>query len=695
MRKELRKVALLGNPNSGKSSLFNAFTGLNQKVGNFPGVTTERHSGHFSHAEVKYELVDFPGSYSLYARTEDEQVFSRSLLGGEKFWAVIVVVDASNLTRSLLLLTQIKDLGFNTVVALNMLDEAFRMGLRLDISQLSQRLDMPVVATNARTGEGVKGLREALALEHSDRNTDTFFNEKELESPKLLGEVRDSFDLPNLYWAHMYLQQQDALKLSTEDATKLRSLAETHEYAREQAQGEELKKRHEIISSKLSSLLPEPTKLRYKLSDRLDKVLMHTVYGTLIFVALLFLLFQSIFAWATPFMDVIDGGFSFLSAQCSSFLPESALTDLLTDGVLPGIGGVVIFVPQIAFLFLITAILEESGYMARVMSLSDKLMCRFGLSGRSIIPLVSGMACSIPAVMATRSIGHKKERLLTMFVVPLMSCSARLPVYTTLIGLIVLDVGQWGIFNVQGGLLFGLYALGTIATLGTAALLHWILPTSVRSFLVIELPPYRLPLLRNVFFTVYERVRSFVFEAGKVIVALSVVLWVLSSYGGEEAYETAYEAVSKTGEEVNAEDAASLRLKHSYIGQLGSYIEPVIAPLGYDWKIGIALLTSFVAREVFVSTLMVVYSMDAEDDAAEEGLQARLRAERHASTGAPVFTMAVCISLLVFYAFAMQCMSTLAVVYRETGNWSMPLLQFLYMGLLAYGGAWVCYVIFS
>ena len=763
---ETKKIALLGNPNCGKSSLFNQLTGLNQKVGNFAGVTTVRVSGRFFIHKDRYELVDLPGSYSLYSRSEDDQVLQRSLLR-EKFSALIVLVDANNLRRSLLLLLQVRELGLPVLVGLSMVDEAFRAGYKIDKEALASRLGLEVIAINARRGEGIIPMKEALLELISQQKEagepisqqrgagelisqqkeagepisqqrgagepisqqrgagELISQQKEAGEPisqqrgagepisqqrkagepfsaaltlvndSLLRRIQADFRLPNTYWAYLYLQRSAALGLSTEDFSQLQAMAQKEGFSTLEAQREELRIRHQQADTILKGLLPPQSSSYYSYSERIDKVLTHRVYGSLVFLCVLLLIFQGVFAWSTPFMEAIDGSFAYLREEVSNILPQRAWSRLLTEGILTGMSGIAIFIPQIAFLFLVVGLLEESGYMGRVMTLTDRMMRRFGLNARSVIPLLSGMACAIPAVMATRGISQKKERLITILVVPLMTCSARLPVYTMLISLIVVDGGYWGPLNIQGLLLMGMYVLGTLSALGVAWLIHHLFPSKERSFLVMELPPYRWPLARNVLFTVYEKLRGFVWGAGKVILAISVVLWVLSSYGGEDRYEIDLQKEKASGHLLSAQGQASLRLEHSYMGQMGKQIEPLIAPLGYDWKIGIALIASFAAREVFVSVLAMVYSLGAEEEAIEQSLRAKLLDERNPETGEVVFNVAVCVSLLVFYAFAMQCMSTLAVVYRETRQLRWPFLQLLYMTLMAYGGAWLAYEVLS
>ncbi len=699
------KIALLGNPNSGKSSLFNHLTGLNQKIGNFPGVTVEKKSGFCSLPDGSIaEIIDLPGIYSIYPRSLDEQIVAEVLLDHHSASTpekIVVIADATNLKRGFLLLTQIIDLGLPTILALNMMDLVAKAGISYDFISLSKKLGVPVVPINARNGVGLEALKELLVKPLPVSDIAIFTVWKEAENP--IGQVRSALGIDNDYEAYQFLEQPRSLKfLTAEKKSLVDSIRSNHEFFPGKFQGAETILRYSFIQDLLNSVTLKNTDNSWKkYSSQLDKVLTHKIGGYFIFFGILFLIFQSIFAWAEGPMDLIDTSFAQLSSYLSSALPDGPLTRLVTEGLIPGIGGILIFVPQIAILFAFISILEESGYMARVVFLMDKVMRNFGLNGKSVVPLMSGVACAIPAIMATRTIDNWKERIITIMVTPLMSCSARLPVFTILIALIVPDQKALGFFNLQGLALMGLYLLGFVAALGSAWVMNLLIRVKERSFLMMELPTYRVPKWSNVGFTILEKTKTFVWEAGKVILAISVILWVLASYGPGDSVNNAREAVQEQSKNLRftkqgfEDRVAAYKLEHSYAGIIGKGIEPVIRPLGFDWKIGIALITSFAAREVFVGTMATIYSIGSvnEDDSAT--IKERMGQEINPETGGPRFTPAVGFSLLVFYTFAMQCMSTIAVVYRETKGWKWPMIQLVYMTALAYLSAFAVYQLLS
>jgi ferrous iron transport protein B len=697
------KIALLGNPNSGKSSLFNQLTGLNQKIGNFPGVTVDKRSGlTLLPNGVQAEIIDLPGIYSIYPRSLDEQIVAEVLLDHHGLTTpdkIVVTADATNLKRGLLLLTQIIDIGLPTILALNMMDLVAKSGMSYDIQKLSQKLGVPVVPINARNGVGIDELKKVLArpLPVPDRN---FFSIWE-EAKPAVRELRQKVNVDNDYEAYQFLEQPRSLKfLSKEEQSTVEKIRTTYNFFPGKFQGAETIQRYSFIQDLLNQVTLKTGDLSWKnYSNRIDRVLTHKVWGYVLFLSVLFLIFQAIFAWATLPMDFIDAQFAALSSYLHGALPEGPLTSLFADGIIPGIGGIVIFVPQIAILFAFISILEESGYMARVVFLMDRIMRKFGLNGKSVVPLMSGVACAIPAIMATRTIDNWKERTITIFVTPLMSCSARLPVFTILIALIVPNQTALGFFNLQGLALMGMYLLGFLAAIGSAWIMKILIRVKERSYLIMELPTYRIPKWSNVGYTIVEKTKAFVFEAGKVIMAISIILWVLASYGPGDKIENARDYVLKETENLRLTEQglndriAAYKLEHSYAGIIGKAIEPVIKPLGYDWKIGIALITSFAAREVFVGTIATIYSIGSvgEDDVTT--IKDRLREEVNTETGGPRFTPAVGFSLLIFYTFAMQCMSTIAIVYRETKGWKWPALQLAYMTGLAYVSAFIVFQI--
>lgn len=702
-------IALVGNPNAGKSSLFNQLTGLRQKTGNFPGVTVDKKSGTWPlDAHTTATIVDFPGVYSIYPKSPDEQLVTDILANPahpDYPDVAVVVVDASNLHRNLLLFTQIADLGVPTVLALNMLDVARDQGKEVNGARLAMRLGVPVIRINARTGEGLDQVRKAVQgqIQNPTLPAKLFFNPAD-EVPGLIADTKVLCGLDNNYLALQYVIQHDGFSfLNRDKQIALDAVIDRHQFNETAFQANETITRYKRIATLMGEAITQKKAHdQPNWSQRLDRVLLHPVWGYAIFTGILLLIFQAIFAWATPLQDLIDEGVAWLNGTLKETLPAGPLTDLLTDGVLAGIGGILVFVPQIAFLFLLVSLLEESGYMSRVMVIMDRIMRKFGLNGRSVVPLISGVACAVPAIMATRSIGTRRDRLITILVTPLMSCSARLPIYTILIALVVPDTRVLGVFNLQGLALMALYLLGLVSALLAAYVLKLILKTKERSFFIMELPTFKMPRWNHVGLSVWESVRSFVWEAGRVILAISIVLWVLANYGPGDSMQQAENRVRQQATTVSAsartpghdqlEDRiASERLEASYAGRFGHFIEPVIRPLGYDWKIGIALLSSFAAREVFVGTMATIYSIGSSADEEGVTIRERLRAERNPRTGGPMYTPAMAWSLLIFYVFAMMCMSTLAATQRETKSWKWPAVQLVYMMVLAYGAAFVTY----
>lgn len=698
-----KKIALIGNPNSGKSTLFNALTGLNQRVGNFPGVTVDKRTGSLSLKSAdgekqKYEIIDLPGTYSLYPKSVDELVTFEILCDpGNEYYPdqVVVVADSTNLTRSLFLTTQVIELNLPTILVLNMADLAEKDGLEFDIDSISKELGVPVVLINARKKGASKTLIELIQNPPEPAHKD-FINIAEF-SPNLLQKVRDAIKVNSDYAAFQVASNYKFISFFKEHpdrAKQIEQLVLEHEFKPYRFQAEESKKRYELIPPIIARNVRQAKSAREHLSDRIDDIITHKFWGYAIFLFILFLMFQAVFSWATVPMEWIEFMFTESTSYLGGVLPQGIISGLLLDGVLAGLSGVVVFVPQIAFLFFFIALLEDTGYMSRVSFMMDKLMRRFGLNGRSVIPLVGGFACAIPAIMATRSISGWKQRLITILITPLMSCSARLPVYTLLISLVIPSDAKWWIFNVQGLILMGLYLLGFVAAIAVAYLLNLWLNEADRSFFVMELPGYKWPDWKTIGYTLLEKVRVFLFDAGKIIVAVSIVLWFLSSYGPNEKMESIerhYSALEVNGS-LPAEEAVkkgSEKLEASYAGIIGKAIEPVIRPLGYDWKIGIALITSFAAREVFVGTMATIYSVGDPDN--EDSIREKMSTATNQITGKKQYGLATGLSLMVFYAFALQCMSTVAVVRRETRSWKWPLAQFVFMGAMAYVASLITY----
>ena len=698
---KLRTVALLGNPNSGKSSLFNQLTGLNQKVGNFPGVTVEKKTGicKLSTGE-KLNIVDLPGSYSLYPRSLDEQVVFETLVdknNPEYPDLAIVIIDASNIKRNLLLFTQVADLGIPTILVLNMLDVATNLGQRVSPTQIAKFFTIPTISLNARTGQGVELLKETIA-DKDIKKAEPIFSSSDFENG-IEAEIMDRLDISNDFEAHILLILNEEFPGLTEgDKKYIKDLIRKKKFNPELSQSKEILKRYEIIDRVIKESVVYNLQKSRNLTERLDKFFTHRFYGYAIFLLILFLIFQAVFAWAKAPMDFIDFSFSEMSIYLKGILPEGVFTNLITEGVIPGIGGVVIFIPQIAILFAFISILEETGYMSRVVFLMDKIMRKFGLNGKSVVPLISGVACAIPAIMATRTIGNWKERLTTIFVTPLMSCSARLPVYTILIALVVPEDYLLGFLNLQALALMALYVLGFVMSILSAIIINLFIEVKEKGYFMMELPLYKFPRWKNVGITIYEKSSAFAVEAGRIILAISIILWVAATYGPGDKIKNAEQYVSELakGKTLNEQEfdarVDAFKLENSYAGLFGKTLEPAIKPLGYDWKIGIALVTSFAAREVFVGTMATIYSIGSEE---ESTIKSRMAAEINPDTGGPMYTRAVAFSLMVFYAFAMQCMSTLAVVKKETNSWKWPAVQLVYMTGLAYISSLIVYNIFS
>lgn len=702
------RIALVGNPNSGKSSLFNALTGLRQKVGNFPGVTVDKKTGvTYLSDGAPARIIDLPGTYSLYPKGADEAVATEVLLNPsnpDHPDVIVVIVDASNLKRNLLFASQIMDLRRPVIIALTMLDIATKKGITIDTEELERQMGVPVLPINPRRNKGITQLKKAMAEVHhpaSSHRRPDFIDAVQLTGD-WLPEINRIIPVSSPYAGlHVACNAADMPWLHAAQRIQINALLGEAGFQKARVQAAEVMERYARIDKVMAQSVATVNPLKQAIaSERADRILLHPVYGNIILLVVLFLLFQSIFWLAEYPMGWIEDGFSWMGGFLGNLLPDNLIKDLLINGVLAGLSGVAVFLPQIMILFGCITILEDSGYMARISFLSDRLMRSAGLSGRSVMPLISGMACAVPAVMAARSIQNKKERLITILVTPLMSCSARLPVYTVLISLVVPAKMFGGIFNVQGLVLMGLYLLGFVSALLVAKIMNWFVRSSEKSMFLMELPVYRSPRWKNVGITMVEKAKIFITQAGKVILVISILLWGLATFGPPkrmEAVNNHYETLKATAapealEQLEIEHQGE-RLRTSFAGIAGHAIEPVIRPLGYDWKIGIALITSFAAREVFVGTMATLYSV-GDAGADDRTLREKMR-EATLPNGKPVYTLASGISLVLFYVFAMQCMSTLAIVKRETGTWKWPAVMFGYMFVLAYASAFIAYHLLS
>jgi ferrous iron transport protein B len=696
-------VALVGNPNSGKTSLFNALTGLNQKVSNFPGTTVDKKTGYTRlNADTRAQIIDLPGTYSLYPKSADELVTYEILRNKAETDfpdLVLFIADASNLKRNLLLLTQVADLGVPVILALNMTDIAERRGIFYDIQLLSDALQVPVIPINARQRKGIAEIKAHL-LSEKNYSKHTYFSLSEVNE-LLLNELCEITDKRNPYAALQYAINASVL-LNTK-AKQMRACFEKFAFNARAFQEKEILARYRIIDDAVrKSRREKPTSKLKSITAQADKILTHRIWGIAIFLGLLFLVFQAIFSWSTYPMDWVEKGFLISSQWVEDTLPAGVLNDLLVHGILAGLSGVMVFLPQIIILFAFIAILEDVGYMARVGFIMDRIMRPFGMNGKSVVPLISGMACAVPSIMASRSIENKKERLITILVTPLMSCSARLPVYTLLIAMLVPEEAKWGPFNLHGIVMMLMYLVGFGAALFSAFLFKQFIKSETKNYFMMELPGYKLPLAGNILITLFDKGKAFVWGAGKIIVAVSVILWALASFGPREdmrAVEAKYLQMTmdagsgKTVEELAAMKDAE-KLEVSYAGVFGKWIEPVIKPLGFDWKIGIALITSLAAREVFVGTMSTIYSVggDIED---LNNIRAKMGSEVDNQTGKPKYSLATVWSLMIFYAFALQCMSTISVVQTETRSWKWASIQFVYMTALAYLSSLAVFHLFS
>lgn len=695
------RVALIGNPNTGKSTLFNVLTGLNQKVGNFPGVTVDKKTGYLKLPDDRIaEIIDLPGTYSLYPKSKDESIVLEVLtnpLNEAHPDLIVFIADASNLKRNLLLYTQVADLKIPVIIALNMMDLANKAGSIIQVDRLSEKLGVRVVPISARKEKGIEELEKAiteassLALQYDTLDLEILF-------PGIIKRIQGELAVAKPYVAlQLAHHHEDLAFITTDQSEKVEAIEKEFSFHSATAKAKETIARYEFINDVLYDTVRLNTNAaKETYSNKIDRVLTHKVWGFTIFFAILFFIFQAIFNWAQYPMELIETLFVQLNDIGKQYLPEGPLTRLFLEGIVAGLSGVLVFIPQIAILFVFISILEDTGYMARVTFMLDKIMRKVGLNGKSVIPIMGGLACAVPSIMSARVIENWKDRIITILVTPLVTCSARLPVYTLLISLIVPKETVLGFVNLQGLALMFMYILGIASAILVAWVMKFFINSREKGYFIMELPVYQLPRWKNVFLTMVEKVKAFTFQAGKVIIAVSIILWVLSSYGPGNKFqeiERQYGSpgISKKYSEVEiTRMVASAKIESSYAGLLGKTIEPVIRPLGYDWKIGIALITSFAAREVFVGTMATIYSAGG-DDSNQEGILQKIKEAKHAETGLPVFKTAVAFSLLIFYAYAMQCMSTLVIVYRETKSLKWPLIQFGYMTGMAYILSFIVY----
>lgn len=697
-------VALLGNPNSGKSSLFNYLTGLRQKVSNFPGVTVDKKIGYLKNENMEVSIIDFPGTYSTFPNSLDERIVTNTLVNiNDSNYPdlVVYVADATQLERHLLFATQVHDLGIPMIFLLNMVDIIEKDQTQINVDEISAFLGCKVLPVSVREHKNVAFVKnaifEALSAVKSSPVVPLFKLDKvEVEVAKEVSEIVPSrTDYHAKLIAHHY-QWLDFL--TYDQKIKIENVASKFKFEDLRTQIRETMSRFDLHENLLKKAINRNTPAKTTLTDKIDNLVTHKIVGPILFFVIMLFVFQAIFTWASYPMDWIENAFALSGEWVSHILGDNWFSDLMVNGIIAGLGGIIVFVPQIAILFLLITILEESGYMSRVVFMFDSIMQKFGMNGRSVVSLISSGACAIPAIMATRTISDKKERLITILVSPFISCSARLPIYAVLIGFVVPDT-RIGIFQAQGLALMGLYLLGVFGVLIVSFILKLILKSESTSYLMLELPDYKKPIWKNVLLTVKKKVEAFVVGAGKIIMAISILLWFLASFGPGDAMQQAEENAIELSEANNWDEAetenhiASSKLESSYIGHMGKWIEPAIKPLGYDWKIGIALLTSFAAREVFVGTMATIYSIGSESD--ELTIRQKMAAEKWPGTTLNVYNRATSLSLLVFYVFAMQCMSTLAVVRSETLSWKWPVIQFVFMGAMAYFGALFVYQLFS
>ncbi len=700
-------IALVGNPNSGKTSLFNALTGLNQQVGNFPGVTVDKKIGFCKISQtIDATIIDLPGTYSLYPKRADEWVAYKVLMGEDAAIQpdmIVLVADASNLKRNLLFCSQIIDLKIPVVIAFSMMDMAKHNGTQIDIAGMERELGVPIVSINPRKNKGISALKKS--IEYLSDNLQNVpardFIDENIVNKNAIVEAQKIMPNASHYKLLHYLINNEQFSFTTLQTAQIEKIKTTNNFNATKTQAEEIMQRYARIKQVMQQTVVESDPLKKSLlTEKLDDIFLHRIGGYLILLGVLFIMFQSVY-WLAQFpMDGIEWTFGKLSGWVSSALPQGWFSDLFVNGILAGLSGILVFIPQIMILFGVITLLEDTGYMARISFLTDKLMRKVGLNGKSVMPMISAYACAVPAIMSARNIENKKERLLTIMITPLMSCSARLPVYTILIALVIPSKLYFGFLSLQGLVMMLLYLLGTVLALVVAWVMKWFIKSTERSFFILELPKYRAPRWKNILVTMVEKAKIFVVDAGKVIMVISLLLWVLSTFGPAEkmkAVSTKYDALvlaTPLQKDILDKERKTALLQNSYAGILGSFIEPSIRPIGYDWKIGIALITSFAAREVFVGTMATLYSVGDGADENSNTLRQKMAAAKRPD-GTKVYNLATGLSLLIFYVIAMQCMSTLAIVKRETKSWKWPIIQFLYMTSLAYLFSFITYQLFK
>ncbi len=685
MQKKIVKLALIGNPNVGKTSLFNKLTGLNQKVGNYIGVTVDKKIGYFFYENIHYQIIDLPGTYSIYPSSDDEEIVNKLLIKN-KYYSdypdkIIIIADSSNLKKNLLLLLQIKDLGYPVLFVLNMLDEAKKKGIVININKLKKLLSTDIVLINAREGIGLNNIKKKLKYikknsensytEAQEKNRKYFFNFK-LYYPYAIKEIKDNYKISD-YKAWIYLASNDNF---SKNDTFLKNIKKKYKIISKRLQVKETISRYEIIQKILyktvSHNISNKEKKYLEFYKKIDNnFILHPIFGYIIFFSFIFIIFQCVFFGADFSEKYIDILFNIINNKISSIW-DGPLNNLLLQGILPGIQTIITFIPQILILLFFISFMEESGYISRVIFLMDRIMRPFGLNGKSVVPIISSMACAIPAIISSRHIENTRDRLITILITPFITCSARLPVYTLIISLVIPDK-KWYFFKLRGLVLMGMYLIGFISSLIIAFILNNIIKKNYKSHLILEIPTYKIPMLKNIFISLFVYIKSFVYNIGRIIILVNIIIWSLGTFGPTQNYIM-----------------QSKSIENSYLGILGKKIEPVIKPLGFDWKIGVGILSSLIAREVFVSTMNSIYEIEKKGDILIDKMTKDINPEDNK----PIYNLATGMSLLFFYAFSMQCISTLSIIKKETKSWKWPVIQIILMTLLAYLSSFIIYQLF-